>query len=128
MLYAKTALWSSISQIVLQGGFFVIRQPHISERFFGMVFIFVTVTFSFWLRDKYPTAHNILPYIVVIIGAPLFLGAVMVAGRYRKVFDYEPAQFLGLETNGLKIRTFFGRVIFTGGWLMVLGIILFIIG
>lgn len=38
-----------------------------------------------------------------------------------------PAQFLGREANGLKIRTFLGRFSLAGAWLVVLGIILFII-
>ena len=102
-------------------------KPPTSEKYSALLMIFVTVVLSFWLRGKYPDARNILPYLMVIIGVPLMVGASTVTARYREVFDYEPAQFLGRETNGLKIRTFLRRCSLAGGWLIVLGIILFII-
>lgn len=102
-------------------------RPRSSEKMFALLLIFVTVIFSIWLRGKSPAIRNILPYILVTVGVPLFLGAAYAASKYHEISDYQPTQFLGREANGLKIRTFLGRFSLAGAWLVVLGIILFII-
>jgi hypothetical protein len=102
-------------------------RPRSSEKLFALLLIFVTVIFSIWLRGKSPAIRIILPYVFVTVGAPLFLGAAYVTSKYHEISDYQPTQFLGRDSNGLKIRAFLGRFSLIGAWLVVLGLILFII-
>jgi hypothetical protein len=105
------------------GTFIAIQR--ISSFFFLSAIIFGVST-----AKSHPTAIFVLSVLAIAIGLLLFIYGLLNIQRYKDVFDYEPAQFWGRESNGKHARqvlTFFAVMglwcLFTG---TTLAIIIFI--
>lgn len=85
-----------------------------------------------WLTTKLAEIDiqyvRILAITLLMIGIPCFLTGAIVFGRYKDVYDYEPANFLGRASTGKEVRGKLARVMYLGFFCtMSGGIMLFLL-
>ena len=79
---------------------------------------------SVFIFKAQPDVASWLVWLMMITGGILFIVSAIVISKYQNVFDHEPTQFLGRLTTGKKVRGFFHKGAISGGWLLLLGLIL----
>lgn len=98
-----------------------------SVRLLMSIFFIVVILSYAWLWEKIPFIAKWLPIALVVLGAPIFIGASIVVGRYRKVYDYEEASFLGRQMFAQRIRGILFTISLAGGWMCFGGAFLYVI-
>ena len=84
--------------------------------------LFITVK----LAENNITYAWVFVIAMLVLGLPCLVGGVILYGRYKDVFDYEPASLFGRGSNGLKIRKSLLAFIYFGTWATLAGTFLLI--
>lgn len=74
-----------------------------------------------------PSLVWIYTIILIVVGVPCLIGGAIIYGRYKDVYDYEPAQFLNRPSSGKKIRGFLIKFVYLGFVLSLSGGLLFVL-
>jgi hypothetical protein len=61
---------------------------------------------------------------MLVLGIPCLIGGVITYGRYKDIYDFEPASLFGRPSNGKNIRGILSAVIYFGIWASIAGGIL----
>jgi hypothetical protein len=62
--------------------------------------------------------------VMLVLGIPCLVGGIVIYGRYKNVFDFEPASLFGRQSNGKNIRGLLSGFIFFGVWASIAGTLL----
>lgn len=63
---------------------------------------------------------------MLVLGIPCLIGGVVIYGRYKDVFDFEPASLFGRQSNGKNIRGLLSGFIYFGVWSCIAGMLFLI--
>lgn len=63
----------------------------------------------------------ILTGILLALGIPCLVGGAIIYGRYKDIYDYEPAELFGRQSNGKEIRGLLMRFVYLGFLLSLSG-------
>ena len=74
------------------------------QRFAAFWFITLLVLLNFGVGRSYPLIREYLSLGMIVVAFPLFGVAMIMYGRYSKVYDHEPTSLLGRPTNGASAR------------------------
>lgn len=61
---------------------------------------------------------------MLVLGIPCLVGGVITYGRYKDIYDFEPASLFGRPSNGKNIRAILSAFIYFGIWSSIAGAIL----
>lgn len=98
----------------------ITRQSNAQQSLFTIAKLTLGALFL-WLGKAMPSLATWLPSVMIGLGIPLLIGSALVYGRYHKVYDCEPTNFLGKDTTGKTIRRIFFNLSLCAGWLIVFG-------
>ena len=84
--------------------------------------LFITVK----LAENNLTYAWVFVIAMLVLGLPCLVGGVILYGRYKDVFDFEPASLFGRDSNGIKVRKFLLAFIYFGTWATLASIFLFV--
>ena len=76
------------------------------------------------LGARFPLIRLLLPPGMIILGIVLIIVSFVSFRRYGRILDYEPMQLWGRETNGKKARSLFMQTGVSGGWLLIMGVVI----
>jgi hypothetical protein len=80
-----------------------------------------------WIVKDIPSLAAWLPSVMVGLGIPFLIGSALVYGRYRKIYDHEPIEFLGKDTNGKTIRRIMLNLYLIAAWLIIFGALFYLL-
>lgn len=69
----------------------------------------------------------ILSIILLVFGIPCLVGGAIIYGRYKDVYDYEPAELFSRQSNGKGIRSLLMRFVYFGFLLSLSGSTIFVL-
>ena len=72
----------------------------------------------FWTATKLAAVELTYVWILTIAllasGIPCLIGGAIIYGRYKDVYDFEPAEFFGRQSNGKEIRGLLMKFVYWG--------------
>lgn len=104
------------------------NEDYYRRQLYVSVLISILIGLSWYLRANYPILTRWLSISMMSFGIASFIVITFLFGRYSKIYDYEPASFLGTQTNGKQIRGTLKTIGFTAISLSLIGFVFYLFG